>query len=73
MNSLKDVVQYCRAHINDYDEKVALALCCMGRHEQIDWNFAHEIESYAMEWADENGYDVDFLDGINVEEIINES
>lgn len=69
-NKIKEVAEYCRRHIDGYDAKKELALDAMGRKEQIDWNFAHEIENYAQEWAEDNGYDVDFLEGIDVEEIL---
>jgi len=74
MNPIKEIAAYCRERIGaeEYDLQCQVALDAIGRHEQIDWNFAHEIENYATEWAEENGYAVDFLEGINVEDIIYE-
>lgn len=71
-DKLNEIATYCRERIGaeDYDLQRQLALNAIGRDEQIDWNFAHEIENYATEWAEENGYAVDFLDGIDVEEIV---
>ena len=67
---INEVAQYCASHIEDYPEKVALALSDMGRRMPIDYAFRNEIEERACEWAEDNGYAIDFFEGIDVEEII---
>lgn len=69
-NKLKEVAAYCAANITDWAEKCALALNMIGRRMPIDYGFRNEIEDCASEWAEENGYAVDFIDGIDVEEIV---
>lgn len=70
MEPLKQVAQYCAEHIEDWDVKVELALRHIGRRMPIDYGFRNEIEDAASEWADENGYAVDFIEGIDVEDIV---
>lgn len=70
MGQLKDVVQYCAENIVDWDIKSEMAVRMIGRHMPIDPGFRNEIEEAASEWADENNYSVDFLDGIDAEEIV---
>lgn len=72
MNKIKEIATYCRERIGaeEYDLQCQVALNAIGRHEQIPYEFANEIENYATEWAEENGYDVDFFEGINAKEII---
>lgn len=48
----------------------SLAARMIGRHMPIDPGFRNEIEDKVSEWADENDYSVDFLDGIDAEEIV---
>ena len=67
---LKEIVAYCAANIVDWDIKVELALRMIGRRMPIDYGFRNEIEDCVSEWADDNGYDVDFFEGIDVEEIV---
>lgn len=70
MNKLKEIVAYCAANIMDWDIKSEMAVRMIGRHMPIDPGFRNEIEDKVSEWADENDYSVDFLDGIDVEEIV---
>lgn len=70
MNKIKEVAAYCAANIADWDLKVELALRHIGRRMPVDYEFRNEIENCVSEWAEENGYAVDFLEGIDVEEII---
>lgn len=74
MDELKKIVAYCRERIENYDERVSVALGLMDRMRcdlhTADWKLAAEIEGVVTEWADDNGYDVDFFDGIDVDEII---
>lgn len=74
MNQLKDIAAFCRQRIADYDERVRVALGKMEERrcdlKTADWELAGEIESAAQEWAERNGYAVDFFEGIDVEEII---
>lgn len=67
---LKDVARYCAENIEDWDLKVELALRHIGRHIPIDSSFRIEIEDNAAEWCDENDVSIDFLDGIDAEEIV---
>ena len=70
MNQMKEIVAYCAANIVDWDLKSELAVRMIGRHMPIDPGFRNEIEEAASEWADENDYSVDFLDGIDAEDIV---
>lgn len=70
MSQIKDIAQYCAANIVDWDAKCQLALTCIGSRMSIPSWFRNEIEDAASEWADENDYSVDFLDGIDAEEIV---
>ena len=70
MDKMKEIVAYCAANIVDWDLKSELAVRMIGRHMQIDPGFRNEIEDKVSEWADENDYSVDFLDGIDAEEIV---
>ncbi len=76
MNQIKEIAAYCAANITDYDERVKIALGKMDRMRcdlrTADYGLAQEIEQCASEWADENGYVVDFLEGIDVDEIVME-
>ena len=70
MNQMKEIVAYCAANIEDWDLKVEMALRMIGRRMPIDPGFRNEIEDCVSEWADENDYSVDFLEGIDAEEIV---
>ena len=70
MNNMKEIVAYCAANIEDWDLKSEMAVRMIGRHMPIDPGFRNEIEDCVSEWADENDYSVDFLDGIDAEEIV---
>lgn len=70
MNTLAEVAAYCAANIEDWDIKVEMALRHIGRRMPIDYGFRNEIEDCASEWAEDNGYAVDFFEDIDVEEII---
>ena len=73
MNTLAEVAAYCAANIVDWDEKTALALCMIGRHDPIDPGFRDEIEDAVREWAEDNEYSIDEWDddsAIDAEEII---
>ena len=76
MNKIKKIAAYCAANIEDYDERVKIALGKMDRMRcdlsTADYELAEEIEERAAEWAEENGYAVDFLEGIDVDEIVME-
>lgn len=74
MDKLNEIATYCRERIGaeDYDLQCQVALNAIGRHEQIPYEVRRKIEDCAYEWAEENGYAVDFLEGINVEDIIYE-
>ena len=71
---LKKIAAYCREQIEDYDLRVKLALNVMDRMrcplQMADDLLYTEIYNCACDWADDNGYSVDFFDGIDVEEII---
>ncbi len=54
MDGLKEVVQYCAAHIVDWDEKCQLALTCIGNRMTIPNWFRNEIEDAVYEWCDEH-------------------
>ena len=74
MNQIKKIADYCRQRIDEYDDRVKLALGVMDRNRcdlmRADASLATEVEDCAREWAEENGYAVDFIEGINVEEIV---
>ena len=74
---LKKIAEYCRQNIEDYDVRVQLALGIMDRMRcplsMADASLYDQIEQYAEEWAEENGYSVDEWDDdsrIDVEEIL---
>ena len=69
-SKLKEIVAYCAANIVDWDLKSELAVRMIGRHMPIDPGFRNEIEDKVSEWADDNDYSIDFLDGIDAEEIV---
>lgn len=73
-NELKEVAAYCAAHIRNYEVRVQLALDVMDEMRcplsMADSRLSDEIIEHAEEWAEENGYAVDFIDGIDVEEIV---
>lgn len=64
------VAAHCAANICDWDEKRDIARRMIKRMMRIDEGFRAEIEDCVAEWADENGYSIDFFDGIGAEEII---
>ena len=70
MDKLKEIVAYCARTIVDWDLKSELAVRMIGRHMPIDPGFRNEIENAVEEWADDNDYSIDFLDGIDAEEIV---
>ena len=74
MNQLKEIAAYCRQRIDEYDDRVKVALGVMDRNRcdlvRADASLATEVEDCAREWDEENGYAVDFLEGIDVEEIV---
>lgn len=70
MDKIKEVAAYCAANIEDWDIKCGMALSYIGKRMPIPTWFRNEIEEAASEWADENDYSVDFLDGIDAEEIV---
>ena len=76
MEQNKKIAAYCRQNIVDYEERVNIALGKMDRMRcdlrTADYGLAQEIEQCASEWADDNGYAVDFLEGIDVDEIVME-
>lgn len=70
MDKMKEIVAYCAANIVDWDIKSDLAVRMIGRRMPIDPGFRNEIENAVEEWADDNDYSIDFLDGIDAEEIV---
>lgn len=72
MDQMKEIAAYCAANIEDLDIKCGMALSYIGKRMPIPAWFRNEIENCAMEWAEENGYAVDFLEGIDLEELIDE-
>lgn len=67
---MKAIVAYCAANISDWDMKCELAVNMIGRHLPIDYGFRNEIEDCVAEWCDDNDVSVDFIEGIDVEEIV---
>ena len=71
---LKKIAEYCRQNIEDYDLRVQVALGLMDRMRcplsMADASLYDQIEQYAGEWAEENGYALDFFEGIDVDEIL---
>lgn len=74
MDKMKEIVAYCRKNIDDYDLRVGVALGIMERMrcplEHADPSLYDEMERCAGEWAEDNDYSVDYLEGIDVEEIL---
>lgn len=70
VDKMKEIVAYCAANIVDWDLKSELAVRMIGRHMQIDPGFRNEIEDKVSEWAEDNDYSVDFLEEIDVDEIL---
>lgn len=73
-NPIKEIARYCAANIEDYELRVQVALGLIDRMRcplsQADPSLYDQMEQYASEWAEENGYSVDFIEGIDVEEIL---
>lgn len=71
MDKLKEIVAYCAANIEDFDEKVKLALGYMDRRRcplsQAAPVFYDELCEAVCEWAEAN--DVN-LEGFDVEEVL---
>lgn len=70
MDKLKEIVAYCAANIEDWDIKCGMAMSYIGNRMPIPAWFRNEIENAVEEWADDNDYSIDFLDGIDAEEIV---
>lgn len=73
-NELKEIARYCANHIEDYELRVKIAFndmirmrCPLRIADPILYN---EMYDCASEWADDNDYSVDFIEGIDVEEIL---
>lgn len=71
---LKEIAAYCAENIEDYELRVQLALNYMDRMRcplsMADERLYNEMYDCASEWADNHDYSVDFIDGIDVEEIL---
>ena len=71
---LKAIADYCEAQIEDYELRVQIALGLMDRMRcplrMADASLYDEMERCACEWAEDNDYSVDFIEGIDVEEIL---
>lgn len=71
---IKEIAAYCAAHIEDYEIRVHLAIKQMDRMRcplsMADERLYNEMYNCAEEWADDHDYSVDFIDGIDVEEIL---
>ena len=62
MKTIKEVVAYCAANIEDWGAKCALALAMIGRRMPIPTWFRNEIEWAVEEWCDENEVCYDEVD-----------
>ena len=71
----RQIADYCKSNIPNYEARLMAALDAMQERRcdlrTADWKLADDIEKASTEWADKHGYAVDFLDGIDVDEIIN--
>ena len=72
MNTLNEIYNYCREHIDMFGEKEAIALdninkwrCPLSQASDL----YDEMYECICDWADENDYSVDMLDDIDVEEV----
>lgn len=75
MDHLKEIEAYCANNIEDYEVRVQLALKRMDRNRCPFWmaddgSLSDEIRDCAYEWCDDHEISVDFLDDIDVEEIV---
>lgn len=74
MDKLKEIAAYCAANIEDYELRVQLALGVMERMRcplnMADAGLYDEMYDCACEWAEDNDYSVDLIDGIDVEDIL---
>ena len=75
-NPIKEIAAYCAAHIEDYEERVKIALGIMDRMRcplsQAAPSLYDEMQQCASDWAEDNDYSVDFMEGIDVDEILME-
>lgn len=62
MNSIKEVVAYCAANIEDWDIKCGMALSYIGNRMPIPTWFRNEIEDKVSEWCDEHEVSLDFFE-----------
>lgn len=75
MDHIKEIARYCAEHIEDYEVRVQLALKNMDHMRCPFWmaddgRLSDEILDCAQEWCDDHEISVDFLDDIDVEEIV---
>ena len=73
MNTLNKIYCYCRDTIESFAEKEALALANIDRM-RCPLNLAapqlyDEMEGTIYDWAEYNGYSVDFYESVDVEEV----
>lgn len=74
MNPIKEIARYCAEQIDDYELRVRVALGIMDRMRcplsMAAPGLYDEMYDCICEWADDNEYSVDFVDGLDVEEIL---
>ena len=70
MDELNEIYRYCRDRIPMFKEKESIALRVMDEY-RCDLHNASDLYEEMLDcitqWADENGYSIDFFDDIDVE------
>lgn len=66
---LKEIAAYCRNNIEDFEERVQLALKKMDRMRcplrMADGELFDEMTDTICEWCEDNGYSVDFFEDLD--------
>ena len=74
MEHIKEIAAYVAANVEDYEARLQVALGVMDRMRcplrMADPNLYWDIENCVSEWADSHDFSVDYLEGIDVEEIL---
>ena len=72
MEKIKEIADYCRRHIEDYDERVSIALTRIDHMRCPLWNadpnLAYEIERCACDWAEDNK--VELAEDFDAEKVV---
>jgi len=73
MDKLNEIYRYCARNIDDFFQKEAIALNNIDDMRcSLDYampQLYYEMSEAIANWAEENDYSVDFVEGIDVEEV----